>query len=35
MALIGITCLRVRSVGFAFAVHFLRARRQAKQAPGL
>jgi len=35
MAFIGVTRLRVRSVRFlpAFAVHFLRTRRQVRQAP--
>jgi heme-degrading monooxygenase HmoA len=36
MSLIGVTRLRVRSVRYlpAFAVHFLRTRKQVRQAPG-
>jgi hypothetical protein len=36
MSVIGVTRLRVRSVRYlpAFAVHFLRTRKQVRQAPG-
>jgi heme-degrading monooxygenase HmoA len=36
MSLIGVTRLRVRSVRFlpSFAMHFLRTRRQVREAPG-